>query len=665
MSQLLDHALLNAGAATMLALLVGGVSLIFRRPALLHCLWLLVLLKLVTPPILPVSIPVPTIVNSVPETQATTPNGSGIARETATTENPASQASDNSGVSWMVEIEPSANEASVNPAYKNRPTAATFSMTDTIAMVWLTGSCVWLSWALYHIVWFQRLLRHARPAPRHLQERVKLLGRALGLKTPPPMLLVPGAVSPLIWAFGTAPRLIFPARLLDRLDDEQFDALVIHELAHVLRRDHWVRGLELVVTALFWWHPVLWWAKREIHETEEQCCDAWVVWASAGGSRGYALALVQAVEFCTQARAVLPAAASGIGPVPHLRRRLTMIMQGTTPRSLSWAGACAVLGLGMLLPLAPTSAQAASDADEATVAPDDRDQQIEVLKRAIKALEDQKKSAKPGQPDRPKANAADIEKAKKEVERRERDVTQKRNELHEAEQRLHEAWNRLQGAEGKPALPEEKRIRLNVHPELPGSKPRVIQVKPGEEPRAITLPKDGPGSEHRVIVVPDGQSTVPHRVRVYTDLAPGEHGKMDLEQRLQRLLQEVEEIKREMRREPRPESRPRTPPPQAPRPPTPGARVGVDSPVVAPVEVAPGAMRLRVAPLSPPTPATPPGPPTIGGPPSVTPAPALPPTPAAPPAPPPPAHGDSDGPPATPLPPPPSDDGSDGSIRPA
>jgi hypothetical protein len=46
----------NAIVATVLALAAAAVSCVCRRPALVHGLWLLVLVKLITPPILPVEI---------------------------------------------------------------------------------------------------------------------------------------------------------------------------------------------------------------------------------------------------------------------------------------------------------------------------------------------------------------------------------------------------------------------------------------------------------------------------------------------------------------------------------------------------------------------------------------------------------------------------------
>src|SRR5262249_59208102 len=155
------------------------------------------------------------------------------------------------------------------------------------------------------------------------------------------------------------PLLLVPADLLAQLTREQQETLLAHELAHLRRRDHWVRALEFVTMGLYWWHPVVWYARRTLREAEEQCCDAWVVSLLPGAGKTYATALLETLDFLSDARPATPLLASGVGEVSDLKRRLTMIMCGNTPRALTWRGTLAVLALGLLaLPLLPTLARA-------------------------------------------------------------------------------------------------------------------------------------------------------------------------------------------------------------------------------------------------------------------------------------------------------------------
>jgi beta-lactamase regulating signal transducer with metallopeptidase domain len=227
-----------------------------------------------------------------------------------------------------------------------------------LGSLWLAGSCAWWLLAAWRIDRFQRLLRDAEPAPAEVQDEARRLAERLGLPRCPGVWFVPGRVPPLVWAVGGPARLILPAELWTALEDEQRTTILVHELAHLRRRDHWVRRLELVVSGLYWWLPTAWWARRALREAEEQCCDAWVVWAMPKASTTYANALLEALDFLAGAYPPAPAVASGIGHLSCLKRRLRMIVRAQTPRGLSWAGRLAVLGLACaLLPLAPTWAQ--------------------------------------------------------------------------------------------------------------------------------------------------------------------------------------------------------------------------------------------------------------------------------------------------------------------
>jgi beta-lactamase regulating signal transducer with metallopeptidase domain len=349
-NDLLSIVLSNAVAAAVLALLAAITGTVCRRPALVHGLWLLVLLKLVTPPLvrIPVAWPV------APESrQIEVATFAADEPPSETTPPPLEQPAVVLVLPASAEDEPAASTdaAIVPPA----PAPADPSLwPQMLLFAWLAGSLGWFVLALVRLGRFRRLLRFARRAPVALQERTARLARRLGLPRCPRVDLLPGRIAPMLWVVGDSPRLLVPADLLNVLGDEQLDTLLVHELAHLRRRDHWVRALEFVVMGLYWWHPVIWYARRELREAEEQCCDAWVVSTLPGAGRTYATALMDTLDFLSTAHPAVPPLASGIGHVHDLKRRLTMIMCGTTPRALSWPGCLVMLVLGaFFLPLLP------------------------------------------------------------------------------------------------------------------------------------------------------------------------------------------------------------------------------------------------------------------------------------------------------------------------
>ena len=179
-------------------------------------------------------------------------------------------------------------------------------------------------------------------APR-IQDLARELAARLGLARTPRVWWIEAPLTPMLWAVGCRARLIIPTELWKSLNDGQRSLLLVHELAHLQRGDHLLRLFELAVTALYWWLPVVWWARYALRDAEEQCCDAWVVWAFPKEARTYAETLLETVDFLNPSRATEPLLASGFGKVHHLRRRLTMIMLGTTPRHLGWGSALGAL----------------------------------------------------------------------------------------------------------------------------------------------------------------------------------------------------------------------------------------------------------------------------------------------------------------------------------
>ena len=395
MESLVNALLSNALVATGLALAPLVLSRFGRSPALVHSLWLVVLLKLVTPPLVQVPLAIFSTAPQVrPPGTVDVASGLTLAARPDRQELPASLVQDDSEpTEWdgtAQSIEPTVPAGSTelgetggglrfaaaaceterpheqDSHAENNPSSITLRNLPrwevlALALI-LAGGLVCWSLAAVRIIGLKCLLRDIQPAPADLQERVSAVARQLQLRRVPTTWLVPGRIPPMLWTLGGRARLLVPSELWPDLSESQQTALIAHELAHLKRKDHWIRWLDLAVAGLYWWHPVVWWARRGLREAEEQCCDAWAVWATPRGSRSYAAALLAALEFISGAPTAGVAAAaaviSGRGHVSFLKRRMRMIVQARTPKALSWAGRLGVLGLAaLILPLAPTWAQ--------------------------------------------------------------------------------------------------------------------------------------------------------------------------------------------------------------------------------------------------------------------------------------------------------------------
>jgi beta-lactamase regulating signal transducer with metallopeptidase domain len=374
MNALFEIAMSNVLMAGALAVPATLAGLWGRRPALTHGLWLLVLLKLVTPPLFQVPVSWPELVTpapeppprlaALPEPMADTPvlpvvEDPPAGQEAVDEPQPADLAA---GV--PIRLVPEGPVGSEPQAAEMPPVAVAPVSAAAVDIAWttwlgglgLTGSAVWLVLATWRLARFKRLLRFACRAPDTVQQEARALAETMGVRCPQ-VLLMPAAISPMLWV-GRSPRLLLPEGLVARLRPQQLATVMAHELAHWRRGDHRVRWLEMLALCLYWWCPLAWWARRQLQQAEEECCDAWVVAVLPEAARDYALALVDTIDFLSGASAPLPPVASGVGHVRLLKRRLTMILRGTTPQSLTRAGLLGVAGLGLfLLPFVPGRAQ--------------------------------------------------------------------------------------------------------------------------------------------------------------------------------------------------------------------------------------------------------------------------------------------------------------------
>ncbi len=216
--------------------------------------------------------------------------------------------------------------------------------------LWIFGALLYAAIQFVGGVILARRICKADKASYDTRRLVQEVARLLELKHVPECVIVRRRVSPMIWC-GWRRRLVLPAELWDELDADGRVAVVTHELAHLRRRDHWVRWIDAVVGCVYWWHPVVWWVRSRISAESENCCDAWVTWLNPKSRRAYAEALLAARQYVSSDVHAAPALGIGAGTrkSKNFARRLTMIMTrkdapGLTVRDFGFALAVVCAG---------------------------------------------------------------------------------------------------------------------------------------------------------------------------------------------------------------------------------------------------------------------------------------------------------------------------------
>ncbi|TFG37855.1 MAG: TonB family protein, partial [Candidatus Aminicenantes bacterium] len=204
-----------------------------------------------------------------------------------------------------------------------------------IALVWAAGALMVIGFAIAQSVQLRQILAASGPASPEIASRVAVLSRRLGLRRAPPTVQVLDLVPPMLWAFLGSVRLILPSDLLARLDPKQTDTLLAHELAHLSRRDHWVRHLELAALAVFWWNPIAWWATKRVRRAQELCCDQRVAELLPENRRAYADCLVETARFLSGRGLPLGSPARAMADMTQMKGRIRMIMSNPHSRRLS------------------------------------------------------------------------------------------------------------------------------------------------------------------------------------------------------------------------------------------------------------------------------------------------------------------------------------------
>ncbi len=329
-----------AAVVAVLVGLAGRTHYLCERPALRHCLWLLVLGKLVTPPLVPLPVLAPNSKSAVADLVKTDTSERSV-RTAAIHESGSRPVAFNSGALGASGAKVTQEDVATQSGNWSDVRDSNIQFAGLMRRIdWFVVLCsISLAVTIALIVCvFVQLRRLSRLLHRGHWESAKVNAIArreaqvMGIRQTPSVCVVNSVITPILWVKQARPVVVLPKSLLQQLTDEQIACVVSHELAHFARRDHWSNAVACFVGCLFWWHPVVWWAQRELKIAQEACCDAMVIHGTPAIRRSYAETLLQVIELVGGERST-PQLASGFGEAFSIRRRFEMIAnERVTPR---------------------------------------------------------------------------------------------------------------------------------------------------------------------------------------------------------------------------------------------------------------------------------------------------------------------------------------------
>ena len=221
---------------------------------------------------------------------------------------PIAQPMAGSAVILMPLAQPFSAAASAVPVAKLAivPAGLHFDLDSVLLSIWIAG------FAVIGLRWLRRWLR----------VRV-LLSDAVAVPIAAPITvkasasrLEPGLVG------IRKPVIVIPAGIEQQLCADEMRAIIAHEVCHWRRRDNLLAAIHMMVEALFWYFPLVWWLGARLNAERERACDEEVL-AHGNDPKTYAEGILKVCRIYLQSPLACVSGVSGAG----LKKRMYLIME--------------------------------------------------------------------------------------------------------------------------------------------------------------------------------------------------------------------------------------------------------------------------------------------------------------------------------------------------
>jgi TonB family protein len=205
-------------------------------------------------------------------------------------------------------------------------------------------------WAIGFVAVLGRWLISARRVAAVLRAAVPHSGIPLVEAVDPPISLTSALVEPSVVGLFRQ-TLLLPQGIAARLTPSQLKAVIAHELCHWRRRDNLTAAIHMIVEALFWFYPLVWWIGARLVYERERACDEGVVQAGHD-PLAYAEGILQVCESYLASPLRCVAGVSG----SDLKGRIRQIMRYRAMKKLHFAKRLAIAAAAAAALLAPLAA---------------------------------------------------------------------------------------------------------------------------------------------------------------------------------------------------------------------------------------------------------------------------------------------------------------------
>jgi bla regulator protein blaR1 len=181
------------------------------------------------------------------------------------------------------------------------------------------------------------------------EEELRRMELLVGVRGSIPMRLSYGNLEPGVFGIRR-PILLWPAGLSDYLDSGQLRAVLAHELWHVRHHDNLIAAIQMIVEAIFWFHPFVWWISNRLIDERERACDE-AIMLSGVNAQEYAEGILSVCNFFAASPSTCMSGVTG----GNLQNRITRIMMEVPVNRVSFGRKLLMTTVGVVMIAGPVA----------------------------------------------------------------------------------------------------------------------------------------------------------------------------------------------------------------------------------------------------------------------------------------------------------------------